>query len=426
MTHQQEFINQIFIQLKNIECDRQSIPQEKLDIEEKKRHNIFNWRGQFSPQFIEVILNNYSQKNSVILDPFAGSGTTIFESASQQLTCYGADINPAAITMAKTADFINLNLSERKKIIADAKAIIEEYLRPCQWDLFSYQLAQQNPSSEQECLRNLYKNQNNYPPLISNIITNIYLRLYQSKNQGINQFNKLFLQHSNLIENLPYSPQKYQIFHTDAKSIPLADQSIDLIVTSPPYINVFNYHQNYREVMEMIGWDVLKVAKSEIGANRKYRQNRFLTVIQYSLDMLEVLQEMRRLLTKNGRIIIVIGRKSNIRNVSIENTKLVATLGIGGSNFRLDSVQERKFKNKFGEIIYEDILHFIPNQNQVLTSDEFSRLVAQNILLEIYDNADISQEVKAEILAAYNYAEKVQKSPIFKPYNHDLTLIKNL
>jgi len=59
----------------------QPIPQEKLNILTKTRSNPLAWRGQFSPQLIEAILNTYCLPNSIILDPFAGSGTVLLEDA---------------------------------------------------------------------------------------------------------------------------------------------------------------------------------------------------------------------------------------------------------------------------------------------------------------------------------------------------------
>ena len=35
------------------------LPQGVLDIEEKNRSNLFAWRGQFSPQLIECLLEAY-------------------------------------------------------------------------------------------------------------------------------------------------------------------------------------------------------------------------------------------------------------------------------------------------------------------------------------------------------------------------------
>ena len=65
--------------------------------------------------------------------------------------------------------------------------------------------------------------------------------------------------------------------------------AVDLVITSPPYINVFNYHQNYRAILEVLGFDLLKVAESEIGQPAKNRANRFRTVVQYTLNFDQIL-----------------------------------------------------------------------------------------------------------------------------------------
>ncbi|HHQ6001907.1 TPA: DNA methyltransferase, partial [Morganella morganii] len=91
----------------------------------------------------------------------------------------------------------------------------------------------------------------------------------------------------------------------DARFTSLPDKSIDAVITSPPYINVFNYHQNYRPAIELLNWKPLDAAKSEIGANRKFRQNRFLTVVQYAIDMGMTLNELVRITRDNAKIIMV-------------------------------------------------------------------------------------------------------------------------
>jgi len=163
--------------------------------------------------------------------------------------------------------------------------------------------------------------------------------------------------------------------------------------------------------MELTGWDLLHIAKSEIGSNRKHRQNRFLTVVQYALDMLDTLHEIHRLLTQNARAIMVVGRESNVRGASFSNGMLVATLAIGGAGFMLDNLQERKFVNKFGETIHEDILHLTPDPNAEIAGDDFARSVAIWHLNQKLNIAD--KQVSSEISEAIKYAATVKKSPIF-------------
>ena len=165
--------------------------------------------------------------------------------------------------------------------------------------------------------------------------------------------------------------------------------------------------------MELAGWNLLEVAKSEIGANRKHRQNRFLTVVQYCLDMLDALCEMRRVLRSGGRAIIVIGRESTVRGLSFKNGRIVAAIAIGAAGFRLEARQERKFKNKFGEIIYEDILHLVPDARNMDIDYKIAIQIAQLSLIEAAKVA-IDEQVQSEVLQAIASAHNVQKSPLFK------------
>ena len=83
------------------------ISQKLLDITNKKRSNLFTWRGQFSPELIETILKVYCLPNSVVLDPFAGSGTVLLEAGYFSLEAYGCDINPVAWMFGKIYELIN-------------------------------------------------------------------------------------------------------------------------------------------------------------------------------------------------------------------------------------------------------------------------------------------------------------------------------
>ncbi len=415
---------QLLQDIENKPLDTQSIPQESLDLANKFRTSLFPWRGQFSPELVELFLDHYSQDTSVILDPFAGSGTTLFESTRKGLTCYGAEINPSAIEMAKSVYFTSLSLAERKDIIQEAVNLAEACVHPFTWDLFSYQNLEQPPQSAfgdtaDVIFRNLIKQAENRP-LVHNLLSNAIIRyMSYTPPRTETDFLRALQEHARIVKSLPYSKRSCKVFHTDARTIPLHDMCVDLIITSPPYINVFNYHQNNRSAMELIGWNLLDIARSEIGSNRKNRQNRFLTVMQYTLDMLDVLREMRRLLRLNGRAIIVVGKESNVRGLSFKNGLLVAAVALGAAGFRLETRQERKFKNKFGEIIYEDILHLIPVSDSLNASegDDFARSVAIWSLSEAHKNAPT--EIGDEISEAIERASTVQKSPLFKgPVNH--------
>ncbi|MFG6373937.1 MAG: hypothetical protein K1W04_07340 [Oscillospiraceae bacterium] len=107
-----------------IPIDKISIPQCNLDIENKTRSNMFAWNGQFSPQFIETLLSSYAHDEDIVLDPFAGSGTTLCEAGRKGLSAYGMELNASAYYMAKTYELINRTISERQSLIFTIEHIL--------------------------------------------------------------------------------------------------------------------------------------------------------------------------------------------------------------------------------------------------------------------------------------------------------------
>lgn len=409
--------------------DKMLIAQDQLDLVSKSRTSLFPWRGQFSPELIELFLSTFANTGDVVLDPFAGSGTVLFEAARKGLKSYAAEINPSAVDMASTAHFVNVHPKDRVQFIRKAETLTHGLVTSNQLNLWSQQPlgnAGELESVETQVGRLIRELTDD--PLTRNIIANALIR-YMNYRKPVpsKDFPRALREHAAIIRELPFSDQPVELFHTDARTIPLPDNSVNLVITSPPYINVFNYHQNNRPAMELMGWDLLRIAHSEFGSNRKNRQNRFLTVVQYCLDMLDILLELRRLLTSNGRAIIVVGRESNVRGVNFMNGRIVSALATGGAGFKLELLQERVFTNRFGESIYEDILHLVPLPGTQLLGAEFSRALAQTVLAE---GSEIAEgDIKREVLEARSKAPQVQKSPIFvlptlEPSGEEVTATK--
>jgi len=405
-----------------------TVLQEKLNLQTKLRTSLFPWRGQFSPELVELLLDKYSHFGDVVFDPFAGSGTTLFECSRKNLSCYGTEINPAAIEMANTIYFVHSSHITRETTVRKARWVVESHFEFEEQNLFNYQnydYSTQQSTMLLERRFNLILDQSKDDILVRNLLVNAMIRYMSSlKNKGVQAFRQALWEHTQIIDKLPYNQKSYQLFQTDARCVPLPDKSIDLVITSPPYINVFNYHQNNRPAMELMGWNLLNVAKSEIGSNRKNRHNRFLTVVQYALDMVKVLGELKRLITSSGRVIIIIGRKSNIRGVSFKNSALFTAIALAGTGFSLLERQERQFKNRFGQIIHEDILHFVPTSEPLATREANARLLARLNLIEAAKSAP--QPVRFEIEAAIKSLEEVKASPMFNLQSSRILTTMNL
>jgi len=380
----------------------QPIPQEKLDIIEKNRANLFAWRGQFSPQLIETILTYYCPSNSVILDPFVGSGTVLLEASYLSLEAYGFEINPAAYIMSHTYEFIND--SQKKEVLKNLRNIIDQ-----EFPLRIFEV-----SDQVENLVDKLQNTRNMLPDRSKVLFDaLVIILDVCKNKITQEFiQKKFSHLINIITNLPYSQKPIRVGLSDARSLPLKNNQIDFVVTSPPYINVFNYHQNYRQSAEILGWDLLKIAKSEIGSNRANRSNRFYTVVQYCLDMGDILKELARVSKQQARIVLIVGQESNVLGVPFYNADIIEKIGIKAKLFQKVLRQKRKFKNKFGKVIIEDIINFINLNNQV--SQEVIEQISREVAFEVLESSRlfVSSENQLFLESAIAKVNNIQKTPI--------------
>ena len=352
------------------EIDRTEIDQSLLDIDVKTRSNLFAWNGQFSPQFIETLLKHYATDGDYVADPFLGSGTVLYECARRGLSAYGIELNASAYLIAKVYEFVNVSDKDREKVISRIDSLI----------------AVLSKMDSEDSLNQIVKVAKTDKDTRMRIVMSALVVLLDVYNNKISHelIEKKWNGLKGILLNLPQSENKIKVEMGDARHMSLKDGCVDLIVSSPPYINVFNYHQKYRRSVELLGYDVLKIARSEFGSNRKNRGNRFLTVIQYCIDMAIALCEAGRVCKQGARLIYVVGRESRVLGVSFCNSELMFLIATEILGYKCLLRQERAFKNRYGQNIVEDILHFSRGariRNDIDAVEKEARQLAVDFLL---------------------------------------------
>jgi hypothetical protein len=131
----------------------------------------------------------------------------------------------------------------------------------------------------------------------------------------------------------------------DARRIPLASGSVDLVFTSPPYLNAIDYLRCSKFTLVWMGHSIRQLRAiragsigAEIGSDtsdfqrRIYKSLRFSPPLsrrtkkilnQYLLDTRDALRETERILVDRGRAVFVVG-ENTIRGTFIPTGKMVA------------------------------------------------------------------------------------------------------
>jgi hypothetical protein len=94
----------------------------------KHVHRLHPYHGKFIPQLVEVLLDRYFAPGDHVLDPFAGSGTTLVQALESGLDATGMDIAAfnCLLMRVKTAPY---DLADLREELQDAAARVESLSR---------------------------------------------------------------------------------------------------------------------------------------------------------------------------------------------------------------------------------------------------------------------------------------------------------
>jgi len=260
-------------------------------------HWIYPYKGKFHPQMIRALLNIIGLKEGdTILDPFSGSGTTALESQLLGINFIGIDISPLCVVQGRVK-------TESVYVIDEIEKLKNKILA--------------------SVVGGLVKTDENYYKLLDTLtkdekVKNFYilarLLAVSDKSRRNRDFVNSFLKNVNLMlasvkdylqinEKLNLKLGNIKIEVGDARNIKLQDNSVDGIITSPPYSIALDYVQNDIHSLIDLGYDVLKIRDSVIGV-RGNGKNR---IELYNEDMKKSYKEMYRVLKPDRYAVIVIG-----------------------------------------------------------------------------------------------------------------------
>lgn len=291
-------------------------------------HTIHPYPARFIPQIPRKAILDYSKPGDTILDPFCGGGTALLEASLLGRKSIGVDNNGVAtlVTQAKIisysksdikvlSDFL-LSLPENKPAKAKINLDIPHYKERDYW--FSDE-ALQDLGYLKARIMELPENPRT---LALAVLSSIIVRVsYQDSDTRYTKVEKIYksgnalkwykqklgqaILSANSISSAPRSESK--VYLADSRDLTfIKDNSIDLVITSPPYLNAYDYHKYHRHRLHWIGSEIAFARDLEIGKHDTFTK-KFAIADPYFQDMEKCFLEWRRVLKKKGKAIIIIG-----------------------------------------------------------------------------------------------------------------------
>jgi DNA modification methylase len=297
-------------------------------------HGFHTYPARFHPLLCRRLLAETARAGTVVLDPFVGSGTSLVEAALRGATGRGVDANPLAVDLAalkatpvppaarealvtRAAD-ISARSLERVKKRARTKTHGGEYDDPARYmpHVFRELVGlREEIEGEAEPIRGA----------LLLVLSSIVVKVSRDKGDtsrgtveraiGKGNPSRLFARKTEELARgmaafaaaVPPGTPRPDVRLGDARKLThVADRSVDLILTSPPYLGTYDYAEHHARRFGWLGLDAGDFAETEIGARRSTRDPRR-ALADWQRDVDAFVAEFARVLRKGGLAFVAIG-----------------------------------------------------------------------------------------------------------------------
>ena len=330
-------------------------------------------------------------RDVVVLDPMSGSGTVLRAASEREHKCFGFDLDPLAVLMARIwttpidtkrlekvgGEVVTKALSTFDSVLpwVDDSEETERFIK------FWYA-----PKQERQLTALASVLHRKRGPISDSLKIAHVSRIIITKERGASiardtshsRPHRVFYKNNyDVIEAFLKSVSRLaEKMHSDRlkepvnvnrgdarRLIDLSNNSIDVVITSPPYFNAIDYLRGHRLSLVWLGYrleDLRPIRASSIGAEISRTDFDSTTmdkllidageisqlsargrgmVARYAMDILEFSKEMRRVLRPGGEALLVVG-DSFLRGVTIFNAAInvAAAEHVG---LKLQKIRER-------------------------------------------------------------------------------------
>ncbi len=320
-------------------------------------HWYYPYKAKFHPQMIKALINWMGLKRGQrLLDPFAGSGTAMIESKLIGVDSIGIDIDPFCILMSKVkSDLLDLPPDSLTEI--PLKTAFEYFKsfkgKSQQVGLTKFVEASSGTSSfsdSDERVNEFFLL--SYLYALSDF-TYINKDMWKAFHKNTSEVLKGVQMFDELKTKLDLHMGKVEIRQGDARFLEedgIPRESIDGIVTSPPYSIAVDYIANDRHTFKYLGIEEDALQDKLVGLKGKHEDR----IRIYFEDMEKAFRSMFSVLKPEAKCAVLIG------DVTFEGQRLPITqrfIEIAGKvGFQLVDVIRRPILGGFARLRYEYVI----------------------------------------------------------------------
>ena len=359
-------------------------------------HALHAFAAKFPAQLPRYFIESLSASGETVLDPMAGSGSTLLEGWLLGRKAIGVDLDPLAQKQcrAKTT-WVNPVLVEEtgQRVLANARRR-DEVDRPL--DTLRGELDDASnafldywflPETQVELAALALEIREETGPVLRNLLEVLFSATIVTKSGGVSRARDLAHSRPHRVaDKQPRSP--FRMFEAqvrqavrafgetpqepgpsgsfvagDSRRLPLADNSVDLIVTSPPYANALDYMRAHKFSLVWLGSQIPGLGSLRgqyIGAERQAQEEalplpveaqqalaglseidrqKSRVLARYLGEMRQAIEEMHRVI-RPGRAVVVVVGPSTMRGQRIATQDYLAGIA-EQAGFVVASVAER-------------------------------------------------------------------------------------
>ncbi|MBM3133981.1 MAG: site-specific DNA-methyltransferase [Chloroflexi bacterium] len=366
-------------------------------------HDLHAFAAKFPPQLPRAFIRGLTLPGETVLDPMMGSGTTIVEALLEGRQGIGLDLDPLAVQLSqvKTMPLVveeageagTIVLNVANTLLADGTVIEQNLAKRFDERTRAFIDYWFLPTTQRELMALVLAIQDVSDSSIRRFLELTFSSVIVTKSGGVSLARDLAHSRPHRTDKIPKNALEQFCFRLrkniislaqlrsngstatlltgDARTMPLADGAIDLIVTSPPYANAIDYMRAHKFSLVWLGKAIKELSELRaeyIGSERigdsslrhNMSHNRPETIItalaerdaqkaailsKYFADMEHVLSEMHRVLRQDSAAIVVVGT-SMMRGMDVQTHYCLADIAASLGFEVIGIVQRTLDRNK--------------------------------------------------------------------------------